>query len=90
MRLSRHAESRSQSRSIEYLSFMLIKRFGHSVKSRDDSEIWIANRRERQEILRQIKAVQQNFERTDPPYFVEASDGTVITVGCRTKKIHLR
>ena len=88
MRLSQHAESRSQSHRIEDFSIMLIKRFGHSVKSRDDSEIWMANRRERREILRQIKAVQRNFERTHPPYFVEASDGTVTTVARRTRKIH--
>ena len=90
MRLSSHAESRRQSRGIEYLSITLVKRYGHSVKSRDDSEVWIANRRERLEILKQLKAVRQNFERADPLYCVVASDGTVITAGRRTQKIHRR
>ena len=90
MRLSKHAEARGRSRGVEYFSLILIKRFGHPVKGPDDSEVWIANKRERREILRQIKAVQRNFERTAPPYFVEASDGTVITTGRRTRKIHRR
>ena len=88
MRLSKHAESRCRSRSIEDLSILLVKRFGHSVKSRDNSEIWIANKRARREILKLVKAVQQNFERTDPLYAVVAEDGTVITTGRRTRKIH--
>ena len=90
MRLSKHAESRVRSRSIEDLSILLVKRFGHSVRSANNSEIWIANKRARREILRRIKAVQRNFERTDPPYFVEASDGTVITAGRRTRQIRRR
>lgn len=87
MKLSQHAEARSKSRNIEYFSLMLIKRFGHSTKSRDDSEIWIANKRARRDILRLIKAMQRDFERSAPPYFVEASDGTVITTGRRTRRI---
>lgn len=90
MELSKHAASRCRSRSIEYLSIMLIKSFGHSVRSANNSEIWIANKRARRQILRQIKALQRNFERTDPPYFVEAFDGTVITAGRRTRKIPRR
>lgn len=90
MRLSKHAEARSQSRGIKDLSLDLIKRFGHPIKSRDDSEIWIANKRARREILRLIKAVRRNFERPHPLYFVEASDGTVITAGRRTRKIRRR
>ena len=90
MRLSKHAESRVRSRSIEDLSILLVKRFGHSVKSRDNSEILIANKRACREILRQLKAVQQNFERPDPLYVVVAADGTVITAGRRTRKIRRR
>lgn len=90
MQLSKHAESRCRSRSIEYFSIMLIKSFGHSVRSANNSEIWFANKRARREILRRIKAVQRNFERTDPPFFVEASDGTIITAGRQTRKIRRR
>ncbi len=100
MRLSEHAEARGRSRGVEISSLILIKRFGHSVRVAGGAKVWIANERERREILRharaeqlskrQVKAVQRNFERTAPPYFVEASDGTVITTGRRTRKIHRR
>ena len=90
MQLSKHAESRRRSRGIQDFSMLLVQRFGHSVKSWDNSEIWIANKRERREILKFVKAVQQDFERTDPLYAVLAVDGTVITTGHRTKKIHRR
>jgi hypothetical protein len=90
MRLSKHAESRVRSRSIEDLSILLVKRFGHSAKSRDNSEILIANKRACREILRKLKAMQQNFERPDPLYVVVAADGTVITAGRRTRKIRRR
>ena len=90
MRLSKHAESRCQSRSIQDLSIQLVTKFGHSFKSRDNSNIWITNKRARREILKFVKAVQQNFERTDPLYAVVAADGTVITTGHRTQKIHRR
>ena len=90
MKLSKHAESRRRSRSIQEFSMLLVQRFGHSFKSRENSDIWIANRRERQEILKLVKAVQQNFERPDPLYVVVAADGTVITTGHRTQKIHRR
>ena len=90
MQLSKHAESRRRGRGIQDLSMLLIQRFGHSFKSRENSEIWIANKRERREILKLVKTVQQNFERPDPPYVVVAADGTVITAGHRTQKIHRR
>ncbi len=90
MQLSKHAESRRRSRSIQEFSMLLVQSFGHSFKSRENSDIWIANRRERQEILKLVKAVQQNFERPDPLYVVVAADGTVITTGHRTQKIHRR
>ncbi len=80
MRLSKHADVRGRERGVEILSLLLIKCFGHPVKGADGSEVWIANKRERKEILKQCKAAQRNFERPDPPYFVEASDSTVITV----------
>lgn len=67
---------------------MLLGRFGRSFKSRENSEIWIANTRDCRDILKLLKAVQKNFERTDPPYAVIAADGTVITTGYRTRKIH--
>ena len=90
MPFSEHAKSRSRSRSIKDLSVMLVKRFGRSVKSRDNSEIWIANKRARRDILKLIKAVQQDFERVDPLYAVVAADGTVITTGRRTRRIRHR
>ncbi len=88
MRLSKHAESRCRSRSIQDFSILLVERFGRSFKSRENSEILIANKRACREILKLLKAVQQNFERTDPLYAVVAADGTVITTGRRTRKIH--
>ena len=88
MQLSKHAELRLRSRGIQDLSILLVQKFGHSFKSRDNSEIWIANKRARREILKLVKAVQHDFERPHPPYFVAASDGTVITTGRRTRKIH--
>jgi hypothetical protein len=90
MLFSEHAKSRSRSRSIKDLSVMLVKRFGRSVKSSDNSEIWIANKRARRDILKLIKAVQQNFERADPLFAVVAADGTVITAGRRTRRIRHR
>ena len=90
MRLSKHATTRLRSRSIEAFTLRLIKMFGHSYKSADDSEVWLANRRERQEIQRRLKAMLQAFERSDPPYFVEAADGTIITVGYRMRRIRRR
>ena len=66
MQLSKHAESRRRSRGIQDLSMLLVQRFGHSFKSRENSEIWIANKRERPEILKLVKTVQQNFERARP------------------------
>ena len=100
MRLSKHAEERGRARGVEVFSLVLIKRFGHSERSVGGAKIWIANGRERKEILRQagvgqlsrrqLKAVQRNFERPDPLYFVESSDGTVITIGRRTRKIRRR
>ena len=60
-------------RGIQDLSLLLVQRFGHSVKSWDNSEVWIANKRERREILKFVKAVQQDFERTDPLYAVIAA-----------------
>lgn len=90
MQLSKHAKSRCRSRSIQELSVMLLGRFGRSFKSRDNSEIWIANARDCRDILKLLKAVQKNFERTDSPYAVVAEDGTVVTTGYRTRKIHRR
>ena len=40
--------------------------------------------------LKQWKAVRRNFERSDPLYFVEASCGSVITTGRRTRRIRRR
>jgi len=90
MQLSKHAELRLRSRGIQDLSILLVQQFGHSFKSRDNSEIWIANKRARREILKLVKAVQQDFERPDPLYAVTAADGTVITTGRRIQKIRRR
>ena len=90
MRLSKHAESRCRSRSIQELTVMLLGRLGRAFKSRDNTEIWIANAQDCRDILKLLKAVQRNFERTDPPYAVVAKDGTVVTTGYRTQKIHRR
>ena len=88
MQLSKHAKSRCRSRSIQDLSVMLLGKFGRSLKSRNDSEILIANARDRRHILKILKAVQKNFEQSDPPYAVVAADGTVVTTGYRTRKVH--
>lgn len=90
MRLSKHAKSRCRSRSIQELTVMLVGRFGRSFQSRDNSEIWIANARDCRDILRLLRAVQKNFEGTEPPYAVVAADGTVVTTGYRTRKIRRR
>ena len=90
MQLSKHAESRRRSRGMRDLSLVLIQRFGHSYKSHENSDIWIANKRERRKILKFIKAMQQDFEQSDPPYVVVAANGTVVTTGYRTQKIHRR
>lgn len=100
MQLSKHAEDRAQARGVEIYSLILIRRFGHSERVSGGAKVWIANERERREILRQargrqlsrrkLQAVQRNFERPDPLYFVESFDGIVITIGRRTRKIRRR
>ncbi len=90
MRLTRHARLRVRERGCQLLSLALIKRFGQSKRAPGGAKVWIANRRERRRILEALKAVLRDFEKPDPPYFVESSDGAVITTGRRTQKIHRR
>ena len=101
MRFTKHAEARRRARGVKRLSLELIRCFGHWERSVDGAKVWIANKRERKEILKQLKAVrkeilkqlkavQRNFEGSDPLYFVEASCGSVITTGRRTRRIRRR
>ena len=99
MRLTKHAEARRRARGVNIHSLELIRCFGHVVRDKHGAKVCIANKRARKEILKrsketlkqkQLKAVRRNFEGSDPLYFVEASDGTVITTGYRTRKIRRR
>ena len=90
MRLTRHAKLRARERGCQPLSLELIKHFGRSERTPGGARVWIANRQQRRRILEALKAVQHDFEKPDPPYFVESSDGAVITAGRRTQKIHRR
>lgn len=90
MRLTKHAKLRARERGCQPLSLELIKRFGRSERAPGGARVWIANRQQRRQILEELKAIQHTFEKPDPPYFVESSNGEVITVGRRTQKIHRR
>jgi hypothetical protein len=90
MRLTTHAKSRVRARGCNALSLELIRRFGHGARTSSGAWVWIANKRERGLILDTLKAAQRDFEKQDPPYFVEAADGAVVTVGRRTRKIRRR
>lgn len=90
MRLTKHAKTRARERGCQSLSLELIKRFGHDARTAVGAKVWMANRRERGRILDALKAVQHDFEKPDPLYFVESEDGAVVTVGRRTKAIRNR
>ena len=90
MRLTEHAKVRVRERGCQSLSLELIKEFGHDSRGTAGAKVWIANKRERRKILEALKAVQRDFEKPDPLYFVEAPDGAVVTVGRRTKTVWRR
>jgi len=90
MQPTKHAKTRARERGCQTLSLELIKRFGHGARTTAGAKVWLANKRERGMILEALKAAQHDFEKPDPLYFVEATDGAVVTVGRRTKAIRCR
>ena len=90
MRLTRHAKLRARERGCQLLSLELIKHFGQFERAPGSAKGWIANRQQRRRILEALKAMQYDFEKPDPLYFIESSDGAVVTIGRRTRKINRR
>ena len=85
--LTNHAKQRMQQRAIPPLMIELLYLYGRE-QHQDGSTMLFLDRRARKKSRRALMDVKQRFDNLCDTYLVEAGgDGTVITVGHRTKPI---
>lgn len=81
-----HAEQRMQQRAIPELAIELLQLYGCTEYS-NGSNIRYFDKRARQQATRAVKSLARNLDRLGDMYFVETSNGLVITAGYRTRAI---
>ena len=85
--LTNHAKERMQQRAIPPLMIELLYLYGRE-QHQNGSTMLFLDRRARKKARQALMDVKQRFDKLCDTYLVEADgDGTVITVGHRTKPI---
>ena len=85
--LSNHAKQRMQQRAIHPLMIELLYLYGRE-KQQNGSTMLFLDKRAREKARQALLDVKRRFDNLSDAYLVEAdSDGTVITVGHRLKRI---
>ena len=87
MELSRHARARMQQRGINAAALDALLDYGRVARAGRGRDIVYFDSRTRARLVRADAAAVPEAERVCRSYAIVASDGTVITVGHRTRRI---
>lgn len=85
---SAHAERRSNQRGIRHNIVELLLDFGTSVINREGCEVIFMDKKARCAAKKALGKKYAQLERALDAYLVVGSDGTLITCGHRTRRIH--
>ena len=85
--MSNHATQRMRQRAIHPLMIDLLYRYGRE-QHQNGSTLLFLDSRARKQARRAIEEVMQRFEKLSDAYLVESeTDGVVITIGHRSKRL---
>ena len=87
MELTRHARARMQQRGIDAAALGALLDYGRVARAGRGVDIVYFDKRARQRLAREHAVAAPEAERVCNSYAIVASDGTVITVGHRTRRI---
>ena len=87
MDLTRHARARMQQRGIAAAALGALLDYGRVARAGRGVDIVYFDKRARQGLAREHVVAAPEAERVCNSYAIVASDGTVITVGHRTRRI---
>lgn len=86
MNATHHAEQRMQQRAIPELAIALLQLYGASEPAAG-SHIRYFDKRARRAVTQAVRDLASDLDRLGDMYFVESSEGVVITAGHRTQPI---
>ena len=88
MELTRHARTRMQQRGIDAAALDALLDFGRIIPAGGGCDIVYFDKRARERLAREQALAAPEADRVCKSYAILASDGSVITVGHRTRRIN--
>jgi hypothetical protein len=82
--ISNHAQQRLKQRGIPELMLNLLVQYGRDEYQKGGTTVWRLSRKAAKRLRQDLKEVLGRLDALADTYFVEATDGTVITAGHQT------